>query len=325
MGKGHRLIKSIKQKGFLAKFAGTFLATIGLPSALLTILGKHFSVVLTIELVFGAIALSLAVNWRSIKRAHLPVTDIISGNIEEPEGTYLHCPCDLKLSDEAKRLASECYSHDKYSLTGERFEQLRIKNSLILTCLTSRNGEFLGYFDAIPLRASFAESLLRGIVTENQITHEDVISPNEMASCEYLFISGLAVLEPESHIGRRNASMLVWALLNYLNEYYLSAKPIVFAIASTEQGNDLMRRFRLPLGCEASRRIDRYPLYALRLSKEEIARRLACLPDWSQLCTLEWRSTKRRSKSSSQKHRRPPLPKTKAYNLPTPIAPRIAT
>ena len=88
MGKGHRLIKSIKQKGFLAKFAGTFLAAIGLPSALLTILGKHFSVVLTIELVFVAIVLSLAINWHNLKREHLPVTDIISGSIEEPEGTY---------------------------------------------------------------------------------------------------------------------------------------------------------------------------------------------------------------------------------------------
>jgi hypothetical protein len=281
--------------------------------------------VLTTELVLLAFAFSLAVNWHNLKSQHLPVTDILAGSIEEPESTFLRCPSDLGLSDEAKKLASECYAHDKHSLTGERFEQLRIKNSFILACLTSIHGDFLGYFDAIPLRESFAQSLLRGIVTENQVSEVDVMPPEEMASCKYLFISGLAVLDPESHIGRRNASILVWALLNYLDEYYRSARPIVFAIASTEQGNDLMRRFRLPLSCHASQRIDKYPLYALRLTKDEITRRLACLPDWSQLCTLEWRASERKLKPSRHKQRRPPLPKTKVYNLPTPIAPRVAT
>jgi hypothetical protein len=324
MGKSHRLIRLAQQKGFLAKFAGTFLATLGLPSALLTILGKHFSVALTSELVVVATLFAILVNWRSLKHSYLPVGDIIPGNLEEPANTYVHCPCSLKLSDEAKALAGECYAHDKNSITPERFEQLRVRNPLILACLTSSHEEFLGYFDAIPLREPFAQSLLKGIVTENQITHEDVLPIEEMKSCRYLFISGLAVWDAESYGGGRNASMLVWALLKYLDKFYSAARPVVFAIASTEQGEELMRRFKLAVSCDAFHRIDKCPVFAVRLSGDEIARRLACLPDWSPLCTLEW-DDKETIKSPTKRHRRPGLPKSKAYSLPAAVAPRAVT
>lgn len=325
MGKAHRINRFAHKKDFLIRFAGTFLATLGLPSALLTILGKHFSVSVTIELIAFASILSCVVNWRTLKYSHLPVSDIIAGSLEAPENTHLHCPCNSSLAEEAKLLARECYATDKNSLTPEQFEYLRVKNPLILACLTSERGEFLGYFDMIPLERSFAQLLLKGIVTENQITHEHVFSTNEMRSCEFLFISGLAVWDADTYTGRRNASMLVWGMLKYLDHYYSKAKPVVFAIASTDSGDELMRRFRLPLGCEPAGRIDKYPVYAIRLSREEIVKRLACLPDWAPLCTLQWQSNDSATKKPPQKHRRPSPPRAKAYSLPATAAPRVAT
>ena len=60
---------------------------------------------------------------------HLPLNpDLISAN-----KTYVHCPCDLKLADAAKQLAQDSYPIDR-SIAPDRFEQLRVKNLVILAC-----------------------------------------------------------------------------------------------------------------------------------------------------------------------------------------------
>jgi hypothetical protein len=196
----------------------------------------------------------------------------------------------------------------------EIYEQLRVKNPYILACLTDRRGKFLGYFDAIPLEASFANAFLKGTVTEAQITHEDVLRPEKMHLCKYLFIAGLAVAESTSYAGKRNANILVWALLRYLAHFYSTAKPVCFAVAATKEGDHLLQRFNVSLRSEAITRADRYRLYSIELNREQITNRLGYLPDWQLLCTLDWKKTNRQDKRRAGPAR-PILSNTKPRHL----------
>lgn len=289
MGKTSPIKNLVRRKEFLIGFWGTFVAVLALPSALLTILGMHFSIGLTSCLILFALSLSVIINRHSWVKRHLPVEDIVPDDIERIGRLRLRCPCDLKLADEAKRLAQYWYPTE--TITPDRFEQLRVKNPYILTCLTGARGELLGYFDVIPLKESFAIHFLRGTVTESEITHEDVFAAHEMSSCRHLFISGLAVWNPDTYLDRRNANVLVWGLLKYLDHFYSLTTPLVFASAATKEGEDLLQKFGLEIGCAATGRVDKRNLYTILLNQEVIAKRLACLPDWAILCSLDWSPT----------------------------------
>jgi hypothetical protein len=98
----------------------------------------------------------------------------------------------------------------------------------------------------------------------------------------------MAVWDPDSHIDRRNASILVWGLLKYLDHFYSATHPLVFASAATKEGEDLLEKFYMKMACAAAGRLDKRKVYAITLTHEEVAARLACLPDWSFLCVLGW-------------------------------------
>jgi hypothetical protein len=134
-----------------------------------------------------------------------------------------------------------------------------------------------------------------------------------MKSCKYIFISGIAAREPNAYSGRRSASILVWALLRYLDRYYGRSNALVFALAATPEGDELLQRFKLRPAPGAPVRLDRYKLYSILLSQDEIARRVACLPNWEQLCELPW--TENRGRQRNVRARRPALPEAKALNL----------
>ena len=75
-----------------------------------------------------------------------------------------------------------------------------------------------------------------------------------------------------------------------------------------------MQRFKLNLRGNTEDRLDGYRLYSLVLSHEEIARRLACLPDWERICLLDWAPAVKDIKNG-KRSRRPRPPRTKAWNL----------
>ncbi len=318
MGKVALVIRSLRRKDFAIKFWGTFLTVLALPSALLTILGAHWSVLSTSFLVLVALFFSVFVHRHRLAKMHLP----LNSDLFSTDKTYVHCPCDLNLADAAKQLAHDSYPIDR-SIAPDRFEQLRVKNSVILACLTAPDGELLGYFDVIPLREHFALLFLKGAVTEMQITHEDVLGRREMRSCKYLFISGLAVRNPENQDGSVSASILVWAIMRYLQHFYSAAEPMVFALASSSAGDSLLRKFKFEIGCAAEGRIDRYKLYKLQLTRTALLNRLECVPDWSMSCSLEWALSDNGKKKSSP-GRRATLPKRKTYTLTPPFSPNTA-
>lgn len=312
MGKVRRLVALAREKEFVFGLAATFAAILGVVAAVLSITGAQLQIVIALLVIAVVLAVAILLHFRSLVAPQVAVDDVLSSDSFDTLLTHLHCPCDLSLSNEAKKLARDCYA-TSVTIGPDLYEQLRVKNPYILACLTDRRGKFLGYFDAIPLKESFAEAFLRGSLTETQITHEDVLPAEKMRQCKYLFIAGLAVHNPNTHAGRRNANILVWALLKYLTHFYGSARPLSFAVAATKEGDHLLHRFRINLRAEATGRADGYRLYSLVLTREEIAKRLAYLPDWQLLCLLDW-AQMRASGKHRNSQRRPPLPATKAWN-----------
>jgi hypothetical protein len=307
MAKVRWLTALAQRKEFFQRAGATFLVIVGMVSATVGITGYRPHPFVIILLAVLALIISAAINFRRWILPQVVVDDILGWDIDAGFHAVVHCPCDRKLAAEAGRLAKNCFS-TTFTIPSDIYEQLRAKNPYILACMTNNNGEFLAYFDAIPVTQSFAELFLRGTITEEQITHEDVLAPDMMKSCKHLFIAGLAVWHPDTHTGRRNASMLAWAALKYIDKFYGSSRPATFAVASTGTGEALLKRFKLELACAASARKDKYNLYSLVATREEIARRLAHMPDWSGLCRLGW--SRSRSAPSNGRRKRPRLPPT---------------
>jgi hypothetical protein len=312
MAKARRLITLALRKRLLLPILGTSVAIIGTVSAVFGIVDIHFGVLGTAILATVILALSTFFHFRRLHVPQVAVDDVIAPEGDNYSPMTLQCPCDMKLASEASRLAEDCYS-GSITIESSIFEQLRVKNPLILSCLTDQRGHFVGYVDVIPLYEAFAQSLIQGRVTESQVSHEDVLPPQQMKSCRYLFISGIAVRDPETYSGRRSASVLVWTLLKYLDRYYGQSNPLVFALAATPEGNELLQRFKLQPAPGKAVRADRYKLYSITLSQNEITRRFACIPNWDGLCDLPWAEDHGRQKKV--RPQRPSLPETKALNL----------
>jgi hypothetical protein len=306
------MIHDGRHRQAIATLAGTFIAVLAVPSAILTLLGAHFSMGLTTGLVAGATIISLGVNWSRLRVPHLPVDDILPIAIDRRPKRRLHCPCELSMVTQVGQIARRFYGSSTIDV--ERYEQLRLKNPFILVCLTAGDGLLNGYFDIIPLRPAFGEMFLRGRTTERDITHEDVLGVDELGTCSHLYLSGLAVANPETHGGKESASILVWGMLRYIQYFYESVQPIAFASAVTREGEDLLQRFGLSLASSASERVDRHSMYSIALTRDVIARRTECIPDYSHLCQIDWepansipghrwRASSRRGRTPSSKLR----------------------
>lgn len=309
MGKGNPL-DIIRRRNFLIRFCGTFLSVLCLPSALLTIMGRHFSLGLTAWLLVFALLLSLAVNWQQLRKIQV-------SRISLACPATIQCPCDVQRADEVGFLAK--YLFGASTISRGNYEPLRVKNPYILACLIGNDGQFLGYFDVIPLKQSFAKLFLEGRLTEKQITADDVLAPEEMRSCQHLYISGLAVKDPRSYIDCQCTHMLVWGLLKFLDHFYCHGKPpLAFATAVTGEGENLLQSFGVPVINGGHGRTDEHPVYAISLSRDEIVTRLACLPDWSAICKLGWLPVDSATAMTvSHRPRKAALKRRRVYSVPS--------
>ena len=287
MGTFRRLGSGVWRKGVRLRFWGIFAGILGFTSTVLSLVDEHLSWTQFVALTLLSFAVALAACRKQMLETQLSVDDVLPEEIGHVIQTHVECPCSSSVVQQASRLAQECYG-THFTISATTYDAIWLKNPEVLAALVNEEGSLLGYFDVIPLKDAFAQMFIDGRVTEDQLRHDDVYAVSERAHCKYLFIAGLAVQSPESFSGRRNASMLVWSLLRYLEHDYGSTQPLVFAVAATKEGGDILRRFKLKLTTDAANRPDNFRLYSVRLSVYEITRRLACLPDWRGLCMLPW-------------------------------------
>lgn len=301
MGKAGRIARNTLRKEFLGPFVGTFIAFLGVPATLITLLGGHFSLRVTSGLVLFSLTVSGLINKRRW-RTPWSIQHILPG------GKMIRCPCNLDLARRAAKLAG--YEFGRNTISTSNYEPLRAKNRYILSCLIGAKGDFLGYFDVFPLKKNFAELFLQGRVSERDLTHENIYSGREMRRSKYLYIAGIAACDSDSQAGSVNATILIWGLLKYLDYFFGHSEAYIFASAASSDGERVLQSLKIPLICEAATRNDKQRVYGVRLSPERIADRLASVPDYTLLCSLDWAPTKN-SIEITPIPRRPSLPRRK--------------
>lgn len=297
MGKTSRLVRAALRREFVTSFVGTFLLYLGVPATLVSLIGGYFSIRVTSGIAVVAFVITALTHKNKLKpRWHLSLSD----------RKILRCPCDYNLTARVAELA--CYEFGRDTIPLVNYEPLRAKNRNILVCLIGLNGEFLGYFDVIPVKKSFAELFLQGKVSEKDLTHEQVCSDRQMRRSKYVYLAGMAACDAESTQGHSNGAILIWGLLKYLEHFYGKSEPYIFASAVNPDGEHLLKRFEVPLISEGRRRTDHHGVYGVYLSRERIAKALADVPDYTLLCSLDWERKRKAIDEHTPVPRRPVLP-----------------
>jgi hypothetical protein len=292
---------------FAKYWVQSFAVVVGVAAAIETVVGTKITFVTAAVTVLGCGFLCAVAAWRGTRHVHLPVDDIMPRSSEHH--VVLHCPCARPIVRDANKLAAECYGSE--TIPPERYEQFRVKNPNILVCLTTDKGKLLGYFDAYPLEPTFASAFRSGKVSEQDLTHDDILSPEEAVSCTTLYIAGVAVCNPETYAGRRHASMLIWGLLKYLERFYLNTRERqLLSLGSTEAGENLLQRLNFSVCSSAADRRDKHSLYQSLASAESIREILSSLPDWTGLCQAAWIEAK--TSRVRTVHRRPQIFRARA-------------
>ena len=304
MGKTGRLVRAGLRKDFLISFVSTFLLYLGVPATLASLIGGYFSIRVTAVLAVFALLIAALTQKNKLKpRWHISLSD----------RKILRCPCDYNLTARVAELAKYEFGRDTIPLA--KYEPLRAKNRNILVCLTGLNGEFLGYFDVIPVKKGFADLFLQGKVSEKDLTHEQVCSDREMRRSKYVYLAGMAACDSGSTKGQLNGAILIWGLLKYLEHFYGKSEPYVFASAVSPDGEHYLKDFEVPLISEGKSRTDRHRMYGVCLTRELIAESLAQVPDYTLLCSLEWDRKSIPVKEHTPVPRRPVLPQKRRATL----------
>lgn len=277
MAKVARVVRNTVSKEFLPRFVAVFLGFLGVPATIIDLLGGHFSAGVTSGLVVFSVVASAFVNRRRWQpKTSWPMLP----------GGRIRCPCDDDLSRRAAALAN--YEFGRNTICNANYEPLRARNHCILGCLVGSTGDFLGYFDVFPLKKSFADLFIQGIVGEKDLKPEHIFSNREMRRAKYVYIGGIAAYGSENVSGHFAGSILIWGLLKYLDHFYGNSDAFIFASAASKDGEHLLQTLKIPLISKALNRTDKQDLYGVRLSRQLLIDSLAAVPDYTLLCSVDW-------------------------------------
>lgn len=306
MGKVGRIVQLARRGDFSIRLGGIVVGTIGIFSAAFGILDWHLkwsyaAVLLAATTIVAAIAI-----LRNSDEPVLSVDDALPNLNAGATRTKLNCPCDSNLRNRAKELAGQ-YFNSRMNIDPAVYDRIFQKNPLLLACLTDRSGELLGYFDAIPLEESFAKMFLKGLFDETKIYEDCVLPPDKMASCRYLYLAGIAAANARTPAGKANGRILIWAYLRYLKKFYGRSRPLVFAIATTKEGEALAERVGMMLERTEHSASTRYKLYSMQLTPDVIEEIMSLIPNRSSSCVLDWQNEDAEVRSTLT--RRKPAPR----------------
>lgn len=270
---------------FLWTWVVSFATLTGFVSAIVVLLPQfEFDVPRSLLLLVACISVSFAYAWRGFIRPHLPLEEL-----ERVPLCRLQCPANRSLMLQAHELAADSYERVD-PIDCERYEQWMLKNPNVLVCLVDGNDMVTGYFDLFPITDAFAEALMQGATSEHDMRREHIIAPNEIHTCKWLYLGGIAVKDREKFYARRRVPYLVWGLKMYLRAFYPAfPDKILIATGASAEGERLLHRFCFKLRQTKSARADKQNLYTVSLSDKAFQKELAELPDFRSCCRITWR------------------------------------
>lgn len=273
---------------FLRDWALLFAALVSAVSGFVAFLPGVSLTVGRSALIFGiCLAVSAALAWQRTRVRQFPIDEF------ELDSATIHCrlvcPAPRELAEEASALAHRAFGRIP-SIPSDRYDSWRLKNPNILGCLVNAEGVLVGYFDVLPLRTTFMDNLIRGSATERDIRHEDILSPHHARKCKRLYLAGVAVRDPQSFAGKRHARHLLWGLTKYLEHFYgVPSERQVYALAGTEVGHKLLKRFSFRMVLAGSSRRDLQDLYMISLNDPNTMSSIEGeIGNWAQACRVSW-------------------------------------
>lgn len=156
------------------------------------------------------------------------------------------------------------------------------RNPFVEVVLRSEYGEYLGYFDILPLTQEVSKRLESGEIDEREIKPEQILEPQQMKEAKTLYLAGIAVKNAGTELGKVRAAELFCGLVSYTRFYYGDAPRRILALAATPSGERILKGIKAKIVCSAAIRKDRHDLYEICLAPdilnnvESRARRRGC-------------------------------------------------
>jgi hypothetical protein len=199
------------------------------------------------------------------------------------DGAYEAVFCSAESLREAC-LLTEPYYRSAY-VSFERAEVWRSHNPRGFVELRNRDRQLCAAFGIIGLETSFMDQFLLGNVGDDQIDGSSVLSFEKTKASTRLYISGVVVRDPENCVGSKRASVMLWAMLEYLRRVFgFRRTRTLYALAVTSESERLLEGLSFSIVCPAVRRRDKRPLYSRQLEKGYWEELLHMVGDYSVMC-----------------------------------------
>lgn len=210
--------------------------------------------------------------------------------IRNDEAPYKCDYCTRASLAEACELTRPHY-RDEY-VSGDHAETWRLKNPKAFVHLLNKDNELCATFGVISLTPSFTEQFLKGNVTDLLLSADDILDFQRSKQSRSLYISGVVVRNPDTHLGHKRTAAMLWAMMQYIEKLYRTRKKrMLYAIAVTHASGQLMRNLGFTLTCEGQRRQDGYDLYSFELTSETwrtMKEKVRVFGDFSAACICQF-------------------------------------
>ena len=190
--------------------------------------------------------------------------------VDEAKNTDAPYTCDFCT---ASSLAEACdltrpHYRDEY-VSGEHAEAWRKVNPKAFVDLVNNEGELCATFGVLALTPSFSDQFVKGNVTDLMLKDDDILDFEQSKRSSRLYISGVVVREPDTHIGRKRAAAMLWVMAHYIERLYGTRKKrTLYALAVTAASERLMKNLGFRIARDRRYRQDNYDLYCYELTPQ---------------------------------------------------------
>ena len=134
------------------------------------------------------------------------------------------------------------------------------------------------------------EQFIRGKVDDHQIDGDDICDAVEAAGCKRLYISGVIVRDHSNLAGKKRATVMIWAMLQYLRIVYgFKRQRTLYAVSVTKDSERIMNTLGFSLVSGGAERKDHCKLFSYVVSKESWERLHVKVGDWSGICECRFK------------------------------------
>jgi hypothetical protein len=145
------------------------------------------------------------------------------------------------------------------------------RNQWIFAVLKSKTGQYLGYFDVLPLTPEGVKLIESGRYEEKDIGPEYILPPGRMRVAKKLYLAGIAVKEAGTEEGKSRTARLLLGMLTYMKHYYGDTPRHVIAIGATKDGTRILESIQAKIISSSEGRRDKHNLYEFVSSPDLLA------------------------------------------------------